>query len=120
MSTVSSPVQSFFSQSEDRETFVRQKAFDELTSKSGAGSSVEKAKDVDCQALGLLEDAMFARKFNPKIRSMRQWGLDIGVHQNNWDPYAGHDGDYDDLASDLKVSPPSVLTSYIYLRANIY
>ncbi|KAK1228193.1 hypothetical protein PQX77_008770 [Marasmius sp. AFHP31] len=38
-------------------------------------------------ALSLLEDAMFLPDLNPGLAGQQQWGLDVGIHQDNWDPY---------------------------------
>lgn len=55
-----------------------------------------------------LEDEMFEVSQRAEVAGFYQWGLDVGHHQDNWDPYAnlpsnlnrgdfGHDDDLLDI-----------------------
>ncbi|KAK0479331.1 hypothetical protein IW261DRAFT_1420054 [Armillaria novae-zelandiae] len=43
--------------------------------------------DVDMEALCILEDRMFDRSEDAGIAGNFQWGLDVGMHQDNWCPW---------------------------------
>lgn len=45
--------------------------------------------DVDKECLERLEELMFERSERAGIAGNRQWGLDVGDHQDAWDVYAG-------------------------------
>ncbi|KAJ3765610.1 hypothetical protein FB446DRAFT_830354 [Lentinula raphanica] len=48
--------------------------------------------DVDMECLRTLETEMFMRSEEAGIAGWCQWGLDVGYHQENWNPYDGLQG----------------------------
>ncbi|KDR71496.1 hypothetical protein GALMADRAFT_74923, partial [Galerina marginata CBS 339.88] len=44
--------------------------------------------DVECECLYWLEKEMFEVSAQAGIAGFYQWGLDVGHHQDNWDPYS--------------------------------
>ncbi|KAL0056906.1 hypothetical protein AAF712_016479 [Marasmius tenuissimus] len=73
-----------------KQRFIYAKAWDRLDKYTGQtqdGRPQPVIEDVDRQALSLLEDAMFLPELNPGLAGEQQWGLDVGIHQDNWDPY---------------------------------
>ncbi|KAJ7599766.1 hypothetical protein C8J56DRAFT_879549 [Mycena floridula] len=47
------------------------------------------AVDVDCEAIGALEEAMFTDSADAGKAGYYQWGLNAGPHQDGWNPYVG-------------------------------
>ncbi|KAJ7582294.1 hypothetical protein C8J56DRAFT_750522, partial [Mycena floridula] len=45
------------------------------------------AVDVDCEAIGALEEAMFTDSADAGKARYYQWGLNAGPHQDGWNPY---------------------------------
>ncbi|PBK96169.1 hypothetical protein ARMGADRAFT_924997, partial [Armillaria gallica] len=43
--------------------------------------------DVDMEALRILEDRMFDMSEEAGIAGNCQWGLDVGMHHDNWYPW---------------------------------
>ncbi|KAI0681781.1 hypothetical protein BC835DRAFT_1204103, partial [Cytidiella melzeri] len=43
--------------------------------------------DVDHECLSLLEEHMFVCSVEAGIAGYQQWGLDVGDHQERWNPY---------------------------------
>ncbi|KAK1228155.1 hypothetical protein PQX77_008812 [Marasmius sp. AFHP31] len=73
-----------------KQRFIFAKAWERLdryTGQTQDGRPQPVVEDVDKQALSLLEDAMFLPDLNPGPPGQQQWGLDVGIHQDNWDPY---------------------------------
>ena len=46
-----------------------------------------KPMDVDLEAITLLDRAMFDRSESAGVAGNSQWGLDIGMLEDNWNPY---------------------------------
>ncbi|KAL0569338.1 hypothetical protein V5O48_012626 [Marasmius crinis-equi] len=70
--------------------FIRARAWERLvayTGKTENGREIPMREDVNYQSLALLEDRMFAPQFNPGEAGEQQWGVDVGIHQCDWDPY---------------------------------
>jgi hypothetical protein len=44
--------------------------------------------DIEQESLGYLEEQMFENSVRVGMASIGQWGLDSGVHQGHWFPYA--------------------------------
>jgi hypothetical protein len=42
--------------------------------------------DVDRECLEALEEEMFERSEHTGVSENQQWGLDVGHHQDGWDP----------------------------------
>ncbi|KAK0477515.1 hypothetical protein EDD18DRAFT_1114662 [Armillaria luteobubalina] len=47
----------------------------------------ETSVDVNMEALHMLEDRMFDTSEDAGITGNCQWGLDVGMHQDNWCPW---------------------------------
>jgi len=47
------------------------------------------AADVDLECLTALEERMFERSNRAGASGNWQWGLDVGEHQDRWNPYNG-------------------------------
>lgn len=45
--------------------------------------------DVDLECLSNLEERIFENSFEAGVAGNQQWGLDVGPHQNHWEPYVG-------------------------------
>ncbi|KAF9523701.1 hypothetical protein CPB83DRAFT_748813, partial [Crepidotus variabilis] len=45
--------------------------------------------DVEKESLELLEEQMFEMSKQAGVAGNRQWGLDAGSHQDDWNPYDG-------------------------------
>ncbi|KAF9529533.1 hypothetical protein CPB83DRAFT_834956 [Crepidotus variabilis] len=45
--------------------------------------------DVEKESLELLEEQMFEMSKQAGVAGNRQWGLDAGSHQDDWNPYGG-------------------------------
>ncbi|KAF9060136.1 hypothetical protein BDP27DRAFT_1237347, partial [Rhodocollybia butyracea] len=43
--------------------------------------------DIDLEALKILEHQMFSRSKDAGEAGNYQWGLDKGIHENNWNPW---------------------------------
>jgi hypothetical protein len=68
------------------ESEVRQKAWEaQLTGKP----KILKEIDVDKECLEVLEEELFERTERTGVSGNRQWGLDVGHHQDGWDPTFG-------------------------------
>jgi hypothetical protein len=57
--------------------------------------------DVEHECLGYFEERLFEDSLQAGQAGNKQWGLDVGPHQENWSPYAdlpGHrnHGDHED------------------------
>jgi hypothetical protein len=66
------------------------------------------ASDVDLECLTSLEERMFERSNRVGASGNWQWGLDVGEHQEMWNPYFGlpiywNFGDRDEHESELEV-----------------
>ncbi|KAF9256959.1 hypothetical protein L218DRAFT_949560 [Marasmius fiardii PR-910] len=72
-----------------RTKFIRERAWERLTTpeRPKMAGNIPLIEDVDLQSLTLLEDKMFSPNFNLGDAGQQQWGLDVGIHQYNWDPY---------------------------------
>ncbi|KAK1223253.1 hypothetical protein PQX77_013880 [Marasmius sp. AFHP31] len=72
-----------------KQRFIFAKAWERLdcyTGRTQDGRPQPVVEDVDKQALSLLKDAMFLPDLNPGPPGQQQWGLDVGIHQDNRDP----------------------------------
>ncbi len=72
------------------ETFALQSAWECLVYYTGLttdGHPKSASVDVDMEALGILEDRMFDMLEEAGIAGNCQWGLDVGMHQDNWYPW---------------------------------
>ncbi|KZV89850.1 hypothetical protein EXIGLDRAFT_136981 [Exidia glandulosa HHB12029] len=78
---------------------------------------------IDTFALNILEQRMFDQSASLGPAALSQWGLDVGDHQQRWNPYeegpthdehtaAGWDGDSDEYALLLTVSMPSPIEQF--------
>ncbi|KAJ8089935.1 hypothetical protein PM082_018513 [Marasmius tenuissimus] len=74
-----------------RTQFVPDRAWERLvayTGKTQDGRDISAVEDLDYQSLALLKDRMFDPRFNIGTTGQQQWGLDVGIHQCDRDPYA--------------------------------
>ncbi|KAK0486624.1 hypothetical protein EDD18DRAFT_1111160 [Armillaria luteobubalina] len=72
------------------EIFVLQSAWERLVNYTGLttdGYPKIASVDVDMEALRMLEDRMFDTSEDAGIAGNCQWGLDVGMHQDNWCPW---------------------------------
>ncbi|KAJ6552344.1 hypothetical protein B0H10DRAFT_2104636 [Mycena sp. CBHHK59/15] len=66
--------------------------------------------DVDRECLGFFEERLFEDSHEAGQAGNQQWGLDVGPHQDNWNPYANiprhwnHDDREDESDSELQAS----------------
>ncbi|KAJ7441165.1 hypothetical protein B0H11DRAFT_1671089, partial [Mycena galericulata] len=66
--------------------------------------------DVDHECLNIFEERLFEDSCAAGCAGNRQWGLDVGPHQNGWNPYANipahwnHEDRNDESESELQVS----------------
>jgi hypothetical protein len=66
--------------------------------------------DIDHECLNIFEERLFEQSFQAGRAGNHQWGLDVGPHQDNWNPYANilehwnHDDRDDQSESELQVS----------------
>ncbi|KAF5365496.1 hypothetical protein D9757_012971 [Collybiopsis confluens] len=75
---------------EEVENFVLSQAWgrlDEYTGLSLDGEWKIMPLDVDMEALILLDRVMFDRSEDAGVAGNSQWGLDVGMLEDNWDPY---------------------------------
>ncbi len=81
------------SESESADHFVIEKAWERLVNFTGRttdGKIKPDVVDVDMEALVILEKRMFDTSEDAGIAGNHQWGLDIGMHQDNWYPWNSH------------------------------
>ncbi|KAF5387469.1 hypothetical protein D9757_007782 [Collybiopsis confluens] len=74
----------------EAENFILQEAWkrlDEYTGRSLDGSVKIEPADVDMEAMVLFDWAMFDRSKKAGVAGNMQWGLDVGMHEENWNPY---------------------------------
>ncbi|KAF8176214.1 hypothetical protein K438DRAFT_1478619, partial [Mycena galopus ATCC 62051] len=50
--------------------------------------------DIDHECLNIFEERLFEQSRVAGRAGNQQWGLDIGTHQDNWNPYAGLPADW--------------------------
>lgn len=70
--------------------FTIEKAWEHLQEYNGLsldGTVTIKSADVDLEAIKHLDHAMFDMSENAGVGGNSQWGLDIGMHEDNWSPY---------------------------------
>jgi hypothetical protein len=89
------------------DAFVIYRAWELLKVKTGHDKGAG-GTDVDIEALRILESRMFALSDEAGHAGNYQWGLDKGIHENNWNPW-------DEFAPELAIgssirngSPPEV------------
>lgn len=78
------------SESESVDRFAIEKGSERLvdfTGRTTDGKIKPEAVDVDMEALVLLEKRMFDTSEDAGFAGNHQWGLDIGMHQDNWYPW---------------------------------
>ncbi|KAJ3925681.1 MAG: hypothetical protein NXY57DRAFT_948889 [Lentinula lateritia] len=81
--------------------------------------------DVESECLSLLELRMFERSKAAGKAGYYQWGLDVGCHQDDWNPYEGleemdaRDWSFDDADELIKVNKlfSSIITTHSYYLA---
>ncbi|KAK0244804.1 hypothetical protein EDD85DRAFT_785168 [Armillaria nabsnona] len=81
------------SESESADRFAFEKAWERLVNFTGRttdGKIKPDVVDVDMEALVILEKRMFDTSEDAGIAGNHQWGLDIGMHQDNWYPWNSH------------------------------
>ncbi|KAJ7870391.1 hypothetical protein B0H13DRAFT_1550931, partial [Mycena leptocephala] len=44
--------------------------------------------DIDHECLNIFEERLFEKSFQAGRAGNHQWGLDVGPHQDHWNPYA--------------------------------
>ncbi|KAH7875730.1 uncharacterized protein C8R40DRAFT_1250870 [Lentinula edodes] len=64
-------------------------AWNHQTTTRQISSNSSNTIDVDLECLEYLETRMFERSREAGVAGWYQWGLDVGYHQDNWDPYIG-------------------------------
>lgn len=72
------------------ETFILQEAWKRLNEYTGLsldGSTKIEPADVGMEAMELFDWAMFSRSKKAGVAGNMQWGLDVGMHEDNWNPY---------------------------------
>ncbi|KAK0499257.1 hypothetical protein EDD18DRAFT_1377282, partial [Armillaria luteobubalina] len=72
------------------EIFVLQSAWERLVNYTGLttdGYPKIASVDVNMEALHILEDRMFDTSEDAGIAGNCQWGLNVGMHQDNWCPW---------------------------------
>ncbi|KAK1221302.1 hypothetical protein PQX77_015894 [Marasmius sp. AFHP31] len=93
-----------------RDRYIREQAWRRLT-KSTSGRDMELLKkeehvDVDLESLLPLELRMFDRSREAGHAGNCQWGLDIGINQDNWWPYRHFDRNVDHDRDDEEETKP--------------
>ena len=78
---------------------------------SGSSKDLLRDVNVDKECLKRLEELMFERSERAGKAGNRQWGLDVGDHQDGWDVYAGlpehwNHGDGADSEGETEVKKP--------------
>lgn len=75
----------------DGKPFNLNKLLDEAWKIQSNGTKMDLLSDVDVDkdCLRILEELMFERSARAGVAGNRQWGLDVGEHQDGWDVYGG-------------------------------
>jgi len=60
-----------------------------LTSQHWTAVSIDTRIDVDAESIEVLEEEMFENTNRTGPSGNKQWGLDVGHHQDGWNPYLG-------------------------------
>lgn len=89
-----------------QENFILDKCWEHQV--QGDSNNAWMEVDVDKECLERLEERMFERSARAGPAGHFQWGLDAGVHQENWDPYGDlpdewNHGDWEGSETELKV-----------------
>ncbi|KIK66734.1 hypothetical protein GYMLUDRAFT_238970 [Collybiopsis luxurians FD-317 M1] len=77
-------------QEEDIENFILNQAWKQLDAYTGLsldGKVKIEPVDADLEAITFLDHAMFDRSEAAGFAGNSQWGLDIGMLEDNWNPY---------------------------------
>lgn len=79
-----------------------------------------RAVDVDQECISSLEYKLFQRSKEAGIASLCQWGLDVGPHQDGWNPYSQVPTEWhiDDFGTDLDQSELQVSCSGSLVNGN--
>ncbi|KAL0572827.1 hypothetical protein V5O48_009138 [Marasmius crinis-equi] len=73
-----------------RASYVRERAWERLQKSTPTRDSTRHTKapvDVDRESLAALEQKMFDMSETAGHAGNSQWGLDVGIHQDDWSPY---------------------------------
>ena len=81
---------------EAQQEFILEQAWQYQTESGGSDDGGHNALgvDVDRECLDDFEQRLFERSKDAGMAGFYQWGLDVGPHQNRWDPYIGNSSEW--------------------------